>query len=363
MTKISYYSAPGRVCLYGEHQDYLKLKVIPAAIDLRTKISVRQYSSNKILVHSKDMNTSAEFSTDSDIPLIGNEFDYLRAIIKVLKKEDLITSIPGFKVEISSNVPIGSGLSSSAALLVAWLTALNDQLALNLTPEDMADLAFRAESKILGINCGIMDQYASSLGGIFSLDCDGPPHDIIKHNKVLSGLVIGDSLVRRSANEPLTVMKNQIFIGYEKIRKKSEFTFKNLSLEHLVELKSLITETEYKRLEGVVKIREYTSQASKELTKTNNHDLTLLGNLLTKQHEALRDHLEVSIPKLDQLVDVSLQAGALGAKLSGAGFGGCIIVYAPNKEQDVAKAIEKIGGKATICNIDSQGGRADKKKN
>ncbi|MHA1365292.1 MAG: hypothetical protein ACTSP5_02630 [Candidatus Heimdallarchaeota archaeon] len=110
-------------------------------------------------------------------------------------------------------------------------------------------------------------------------------------------------------------------------------------------------------MEGVVKIRDYTTQASNELSKQKNHDLVLLG--LTKQHIALRDNLEVSIPKLDQLVDVSIQAGALGAKLSGAGFGGCIIAYAPNKEKEVAKAIEKVGGEAIICRIDSYGGKID----
>ena len=356
---MSHYSAPGRVCLYGEHQDYLKLTVIPAAIDLRIKISVQKLDQEKIFVLSKDMNTSDEFSTNSEIPLIGNEFDYLRAIIKVLKKEDLIKEIPGFKVEIASEVPIGSGLSSSAALLVAWLTALNDQLALNLSPEDIADLTFKAENKILGINCGIMDQYASSLGGIFSLNCDGPPFEIIKHKKALTGLVIGDSLVRRSANEPLTIMKNQIFSGFKKIAQETDYTLKDLSIDKLEAVKSSLTETEFKRLEGVVKIREYTTQANKELAKQKNHDLTLLGNLLTEQHIALRDNLEVSIVTLDRLVDASLQAGALGAKLSGAGFGGCIIVYAPNKEQEVAKAIENVGGKAIICNIDSQGGRVD----
>ena len=78
--------------------------------------------------------------------------------------------------------------------------------------------------------------------------------------------------------------------------------------------------------------------------------------MLTLQHEALRDDLEVSIPKLDQLVDASINAGAFGAKLSGAGFGGCIIAYAPNKEQEVDKAIEKAGGKAIICKIDYNGG-------
>jgi galactokinase len=305
------------------------------------------------------MKTTDEFSTDSEIPLIGNDYDYLRAIIKVLKKEDLVAEIPGFKVEISSKVPIGSGLSSSAALLVAWLTALNDQLTLNLSSEDIANLSFKAENTILGINCGIMDQYASSLGGIFSLDCDGPPYHIIKHEKVLSGLVIGDSLVRRSANEPLTVMKNQIFSGYDKVSRKTNCTFKELSLAQLEGMTSLLTKIEYQRLVGVVKIREYTTQASLELSKQKNHDLVLLGDLLTKQHNALRDELEVSIPKLDQLVDVSIQAGALGAKLSGAGFGGCIIAYAPNNEKEVAKAIEKAGGKAIICKIDSQGGKID----
>ena len=164
---LNYYSAPGRVCLYGEHQDYLKLVVVPAAINLRTQIGIKSNNSNMIHVKSLELNTKDKFEISQKINLKNNEFDYLRAIIIVLINKGIIEKISGLEVEINSEIPIGSGLSSSAALLVAWLTALNEEFNLSFDRKEIANLCFKAENQVLGINCGIMDQYASSLGGIF----------------------------------------------------------------------------------------------------------------------------------------------------------------------------------------------------
>ena len=359
MAKKLSYSAPGRICLYGEHQDYLKLTVIPAAINLRTTITVEKNDTNEIKVESLDLELVDSFKITEDISLVKNEFDYIRAIIMVLFKEGLVKEIPGFNVRISSQVPIGSGLSSSAAILVSWLTALNDQLKLKLNRTEIADLCFIAENKILGINCGIMDQYSSSLGGIFSLDCDGPPHKIQRFTTNLDGLVIGDSCVRRSANEPLTLLRNQITSGFEKIQKQGDFKLRSLASDTLTEFRDIITEEEYRRLLGVITIRNITERSSIELSKSSNQDIECLGLLLTKQQTMLRDYLGVSIPELNNLVDVSLKSGALGAKLTGAGLGGCIIALAPGREEEVAHAINNAGGKATICKIDYEGAKKE----
>ena len=354
---IKYYSAPGRVCLYGEHQDYLNLTVVPAAIDLRTMIGVRRNSLNKMRIKSLDTNTTDEYTFQKKLKLTGKELDYLRAILIILQKKGLIEKISGLDVEIESKVPIGSGLSSSAALLVAWLSALNGEFDLSLSQEEIADFCFQAENQILGINCGIMDQYSSSLGGIFSLDCDGPPYKIDRFDIIFHKIVIGDSLVRRSANEPLTILKNQLFSGIQKVRKETEISIKALSIDNLDNLKAKLTKQEYIRLLGAIRIRDITIEACKELSKYDNHDYKYLGDLLTEQQIMLRDKLEVSIPELDKLITASLENGAIGAKLTGAGYGGCIIAYAPTKEKEVAKAIEKAGGKAIICNVESIGGK------
>ncbi|NHJ32063.1 MAG: hypothetical protein FK732_04300 [Asgard group archaeon] len=360
MNKKRSYSAPGRVCLYGEHQDYLKLTVIPAAINLRTIIDVERSNTNEIKIKSHDLKKTDVIKVNDEITLAKNEFDYIRAIIMVLFNEGIIKEIPGFNLTISSLIPIGSGLSSSAAILVAWLTALNDLLKLKLNKTEIADLCFKAENNILGINCGIMDQYSSSLGGIFSLDCDGPPYKIHQFTTELDGLVIGDSCVRRSANEPLTLLKSQITTGFEKIQEQGDFNLKNLDSNSLTEFRDFITEDEFRRLFGVITIRNITERSSIELTKSENQDIECLGTLLTKQQTMLRDYLGVSIPELDNLVDVSLKSGALGAKLTGAGLGGCIIALAPGKEEEVAKAINNAGGKAAICKIDYDGARKEK---
>jgi galactokinase len=349
------YSAPGRVCLYGEHQDYLKLPVIPAAINLRTIVSVKKRQNQVITVSSDQLSIKDEFTTDESLELRNNPFDYLRALLIALYNEEIVNRIPGFDIKISSTIPIGSGLSSSAALLVAWLTALNEQLDLSLTKLEIADLCFKAENQIMGINCGIMDQYSSSLGGIFSLDCDGPPYDIVPYESNFQKLVIGDTQVHRAANEPLTQLKTQLFSGLRKLQQEGDYSLKTLTLEDLSNLQTKLTASEYSKLIGAISIRIITQQASNELLK-KKQDIELLGQLLTKQQDLLRNKLGVSIPKLDELVKVSLNAGCLGGKLTGAGLGGCVVILAPENENAVAKAIEKIGGKAYICEIDYSGG-------
>ena len=163
--------------------------------------------------------------------------------------------------------------------------------------------------------------------------------------------------MRRSANKPLTILKDQLFSGIQKIRKESEISIKTISIDDLTNFESKLTKQEYTRLIGAIRIREITTEACKELSKNNNYDHKFLGDLLTEQQHLLRDKLEVSIPELDNLIAASIENGALGAKLTGAGYGGCIIAYAPTKEKEVAKAIEKAGGKAFICNIESEGGK------
>ncbi|MBN1329790.1 MAG: hypothetical protein JXA54_09980 [Candidatus Heimdallarchaeota archaeon] len=357
------YSAPGRVCLYGEHQDYLRLAVIPAAINLRTKIFLKENKLRKIRIQSCELKTSDEFSLDKNLSLANNEFDYLRAIILTLYDEGYTDDLPGYDIHISSDVPIGSGLSSSAALLVSWLTALDDQLGMGLSKMEIADLAFKAENHILKINCGIMDQYSSAIGGIFSLDCDGPPYNLKSFTSKFDDLVIGDSLIRRSANEPLTILKNLINEGMRKLKAKTDYNLKIITQDDLLAVRKLLTKDEYKRLFGVIRIRDLTERASKELAKVRkNQDLNLLGSLLTEQQKMLNENLQVSIEKLNRLVNESIKAGALGAKLTGAGLGGCMVALAPRKEEEVVKAIEKAGGKATICSIDYEGSKKERSK-
>ncbi|NHJ49734.1 MAG: hypothetical protein FK733_18225 [Asgard group archaeon] len=353
------YSAPGRVCLFGEHQDYLKLPVIPAAINLRTNVAVKKKQSQTISVSSQKLSISDEFTSKKSLKIGNNSFDYLRAILIVLYRENIVDNIPGFDVKISSDIPIGSGLSSSAALLVAWLTALNDQLDLSLTKLEIADICFQAENQIMGINCGIMDQYSSSLGGIFSLDCDGPPYKIESFETNFQKLIIGDTQIHRDANEPLTQLKTQLFSGLRKIQNEGDYSIKTLSIDDLNNLQNKITESEYSKLTGAISIRTITQEAVNELSK-KKQDVDYLGQLLTNQQELLREKLGVSIPKLDKLIHASIEAGGLGGKLTGAGLGGCVVILAPDKEDDVAKAIEKVGGKAYKCEIDYSGGRNEK---
>jgi galactokinase len=356
------YSAPGRVCLYGEHQDYLKLNVVPAAVNLRTSVSVQKNKSQFMKISSRDLQIKDVFSiSEKGLPLASNELDYLRAIIKVLMNEGFASHLTGLDVQITTQIPIGAGLSSSAALLVSWLGALNHILKLELSKKQIAHYAYQAEHDILGVQCGIMDQYSSALGGLFCLDCDGPPFDITEYSNHFGSLVIGDSQVKRKANEPLSLMKNHLFEGLKKISKKEPVTFKNLTKELLEQYNNDLATNEFRCLKGAITIRSLTSKACNELTK-KQPDLKLLGKYLTQQQIALKEYLRVSIKELDDLIQASLSAGAFGAKLTGAGLGGCMIAHAPGRENEVTQAIRKAGGNPLIVKIDMNGVKKVDKK-
>jgi len=346
------YAAPGRVCLFGEHQDYLHLTVVPAAISLRTVLTIQRNPSKEINLTSQMLMKKETFLPERALLLANNEFDYFIAIVKVLYQNDLITKMPGFDVDIQSTIPIGAGLSSSAAVLVAWLTALNHELDLALTREEIAELCFQAEHDILGVNCGIMDQYASSLGGIFALDCNGPPYKITRFKLPFPGLIVGYSGVQRTANEPLTRLKVVLRSGLGKLAPEVR-DYQSLEEYHLGN--EALTKDERQKLAGVIKIRKITQKAIQELSKEKGYDYQYLGSLLTEQHRLLAENLVVSHPKLDFLVKTALDAGAFGAKLTGAGLGGCIIALAPRREEEVLRAISKAGGRVFRCSVDYKG--------
>ncbi|MEA2070560.1 MAG: galactokinase family protein [Asgard group archaeon] len=353
------YSAPGRVCLYGEHQDYLGLEVIPSAINLRTFFRLKKRQDDKIIIHSENLDITDSFNMKSGLPYSSKPLDYLRAVINVLFKKEIIQKKHGFNVRISSEIPIGSGLSSSAALLISWLIALNHEFSLSLSSQKIAQLAYYAEHDELGINCGIMDQYASALGGIFSLLCNKPPYTIKRFEANFDPLIIADSSIQRQANKPLTILKQQLFQGITIMQEHKLPPLSKVSIDDLDTIQKYLPTQIYKRLKGAIKIRDITKQAHKHLSKSGEKSRKLLGELLTKQHTILRDYLEVSIQALDKLVEVSINAGALGAKLTGAGFGGCIIAYAPGKEKEVTEALEVAGGKVYLCHTELQGGKKE----
>jgi len=185
-------SAPGRVCLFGEHQDYLNLPVIPCAIDLRLVIKGETKKSDEIKLNLPDINRKENFNLSGKLKY-SKKRDYYKSVFKVLIKKGFTFS-NGIEAEVRGNIPINSGTSSSSALIVAWinfLTQASDQSVV-LTPVKIAEFAFQAEVAEFNEPGGKMDHFSCSIGGMFFLDFK-PELKVTKYKNSLKTIVIGDS--------------------------------------------------------------------------------------------------------------------------------------------------------------------------
>jgi len=361
MTRTVRCSAPGRVCLFGEHQDYLGLTVVPCALNLRCTVSGVPRSDGEFKI--RDVIHGCEWSFRSDqLSYSGEDSDYLKAVVAVMAEQGM--KIGGATVEISNQVPLKSGLSSSAALLVSWAKFLDLAFGLRLEPLDLAMLCYRAEHDELGVPCGVMDQISSSFGGVVEIQCRDPPK-VSRLAARLEGLVVGDTLVSKRTVDVHSIRTREMASAVRRLESL---------LGHSVDLEALtwdevrphlsdLPETERKRITATIRNRDITRRAV-SLLKERNPSLQALGKLMSDHHTYLRDYYEVSHPKIERLLEAARRAGALGGKLTGAGLGGCIVVLAPGRQEAVAEAIRRAGGKPYIVRPDQgateeKGGRHD----
>jgi galactokinase len=212
----------------------------------------------------------------------------------------------------------------------------------------MAEIAYFCEHQILGVSCGRMDQYASSLGGIFHLNSHKDPNIIPLDLNREALFVIGNSNIERKADFPLKTVQEKIFdaLRIMKSPNLSELTLKAKQVK-------ILPKYHKKKLLGVIGVRDNTLKAFNELKK-KEQDLEYLGTLISEQQKFLKNNYEVSHPKLDKMCEISEKKGALGAKLTGAGFGGCMFALCTDRNiaLRIKDQLQKIGT-AFITKIDS----------
>ncbi len=349
-------SAPGRICLYGEHQDYLELAVIPAAITMRTIIEGDLNNSGKIRINAVDLNVIDEFPSKGIIPYSSGPLDYFRAVVNVFQKKNLLKGNFGISCTAKSQIPPKSGLSSSAAILVAWAKFLTEALNIKLTDEEIGYYAYLAEHDEMKIPCGMMDQLSCSLGNIFHMVCTTPPK-ITRLNAKVPGIVIGNTLIPKSTNSVHGVRVREINEALAEMKKYIKFELKSVEWTEIESHLPKLMEVHQKRLRAVIKNRDITHHAYEELQK-KSPDPEYLGKLLDEHEAYLRDDFEVSHPKIEKMLKAGRAAGALGGKLTGAGMGGCIVMIAPGRQKKVAAALKEAGGEPYIVEID-EGVRRD----
>ncbi|MHA2370880.1 MAG: mevalonate kinase family protein [Candidatus Hodarchaeales archaeon] len=342
-------SAPGRICLFGEHREYLGLPVIPCAISLRISVKGKKRNDIKIDIDLPDVGERKAFPLQDEIPYV-EERDYFRSAINVLQR-DGFTFSTGFDCVVHGEIPISAGTSSSSALVVAWvnfLTQMSDQ-AVTLDAAKIADYAYRAEVLEFSEPGGMMDQYSAALGGIFFLD-SVPKIKIDPLQANLKAFVLGDSNEPKDTKFILARVKRQVHEATERVtRQHPDFSLRTTTLEELREFSPELTEKQFETLRGTMRNYQITREA-KKLLQQKPLDHHRIGTLLNEHQVILREILQISTPKIDRMIAMAIEAGAYGAKINGSGGGGCMFAYAPEPEnaEEIAEAIEKVGGRAYI---------------
>jgi galactokinase len=349
--KEIFVSAPGRICLFGEHQDYFGLPIIAAAIDLRIFIKGTPRDDRKVHIHLPDLGEEEEFSLEEDLAYL-KERDYLRSVINVLKRKGVRFEF-GWDCTLCGTIPINAGTSSSSALVVAWNKFLLEAAG-NRTlnkPEEIAELGFLAEVAEFNEPGGKMDHYASALGGIVNVSFEGELK-VKRLKNPLDTFVLADSLQKKDTTGMLGYIKSYVLEGMEIIRKNfKEFTLNSPLDEGEWEYMKKLPLDNRRLLAGTLMTRDLTREG-RDLFEEDEFDHRKFGKLLTRQHEVLRDYLQTSTPKIDKMMDAALEAGAYGGKLNGSGGGGCMFAYAPDRTEQIAEAIKKTGAKVHIIHVD-----------
>ncbi|AOZ98902.1 galactokinase [Flavobacterium commune] len=341
--------SPGRINIIGEHIDYNDGYVLPAAIDKIICFAFAKNNTNTSKVIALDLNDSFEIDVTAEVKLDDNDWtNYIRGVINQLK-------INGFQLEgvncvFSSNIPVGSGLSSSAALECGFLFGMNDLFNLNIKPIDIALLGQKAEHWV-GIKCGIMDQFSSVMGledKVIKIDCRTLEYTYHDANFSDYSLILFDSNVKHSLmtsayNERRQQCEEGIAIvkaNFPEIK-----SFRDCTEQTIIDLKDKMSHDVFRRSLFVVKEINRVIQACEAL---DNGKIELLGELMFATHDGLSKDYEVSCEELDLLVDLAKEETAvIGSRLMGGGFGGCTInLVKKGQEQQIKDKFSKLYNEA-----------------
>lgn len=319
-------SAPGRVNLIGEHTDYNDGFVLPMAIDRKICIGGSLRNDDRVQLYSLNFQKTAEFSISSLIKE-ENWSDYIKGVIAEYLK--LGEQIQGFNAVVYGDVPLGSGLSSSAAVEVATAFFLAQLHGIAISPEDTAKLCQRAENRFVGMNCGIMDQFISRLGQeghALYLDCRTLHYQLVPCD--LDGYVVAicnSNVKRKLVDSAYNERRAQCEKGVRILQTKLDgiTALRDVTSDQLEQHKSAFSPIVYKRCKHVITENERTIHAVSALRQG---DISRFGTLLNQSHASLRDDYEVSCSELDALVEIAQRVdGTVGSRMTGAGFGGCTV--------------------------------------
>jgi galactokinase len=321
------YRAPGRVNLIGEHTDYNDGFVMPAAINFSTWVAIGPRKDRKFSIRSENFSDPAEI--DLDAPPArgrGHWSDYPFGV--AVKLEQAGHRLRGSNLLVRGEVPIGSGLSSSAAIEVATGFALLDSSGVKIDRMELAKLCQRAENEFVGTRCGLMDQFISCFGQAghaLMLDCRLLDYKLLALPADVK-MVVCDTMVKHElAGSEYNVRRAECEEGVRLLALElpEVRSLRDVTMSTLERFRHKLPEVTYKRCRHVVSENSRVVEAAEELEQG---DLYTFGELMRVSHRSLRDDYEVSCEELDLMTDLANQAnGVYGARMTGGGFGGCTV--------------------------------------
>ena len=332
-TTGSVYASPGRINLIGEHTDYNDGFVFPGAVQQGMIAEIKVNGTRNVRAYSIDLKDYVEFSLDDEK---GPKASWARYIFGVCR-EMMALGIPveGFNTAFAGDVPLGAGMSSSAALESTFAFALNDLFGDNKIDKfELAKVGQATEHNYCGVNCGIMDQFASVFGkegSLMRLDCRSLEYQYFPFRPEGYRLVLVDSVVKHELASSAYNKRRQscenVVAALKKKYPNVEF-LRDATLEMLAEVKAEVSEEDYKRAEYVIEEIQRVLDVCEALER---NDYETVGQKMYETHHGMSKLYEVSCEELDFLNDVAFDCGVTGSRVMGGGFGGCTINLVKNE--------------------------------
>lgn len=336
--------APGRICLFGDHQDYLGLPVIACAINRSIQLKAVKNTSNCLKIMMPDIDDERTFDLNEKVAILSKQ-DYFASALHVLERYNCMPNV-GYDIILAGDIPVNAGLSSSSAVLVSWVTFLLEAFGSShlIDASFIAKLSYEAEVLEFNAPGGLMDQYTISLGNTVFLNTVTGDH--ISIPQPIHSLIIGESGVPKETLEVLGQLGNLAKKAIAQIQKEvPTFEIKNATTSTYNNYKHLVNENLRPIFLAAVNNYLITKDAL-EVMQEVQIDLHRLGELMDAHHFELKEHLKITVPIIDSMIDGAKAAGALGAKIVGSGGGGCIVALASQgNETEVIEGILKGGAK------------------
>lgn len=348
--------SPGRICLFGEHQDYLNYPIISMAISKYIYLQAERISEPKFLINQPDIDISIELPLNNGELEYTSNRDYLvsgyNQFIRRGCKFD-----KGYKIKITGDIPMNAGVASSSALVIAWLYFLNLISGTKLDSFQLALEGYNTEVKEFNEGGGMMDHFTSVFGNLIFLKPETPKPNLVVYNFTLEGFVLGNSKEKKETVDDLLKTKNATLKAFKIIQEiMPDFNQFYTKLEDIEPYLTNLKKEHKRKIIGNIINRDITFKAKdlidkqyalitrEKILNVNSDFYQELGNLLNLHQEQLNKNIQISTEKINKMIESCLKSGAFGGKINGSGFGGTMFALLPNNNQLIKNAIEQAGG-------------------